>query len=281
VLGLIENRYNYSELTPLGREYVGLQTDAGRMDFLGRCLVEIPGFHEVLKYIIGHNPSYSQLKAWFRTLYEGSSNTADRRFTTAMNYLRDAGLIDQRGTGFVVKKFVGAVAKETTETKEGIGGKSIQRDFKEVTGSDGENQTIKFEVDAQKKERANHVHWNLVTGKSTFLVERGFNALENEHVDLFTAYKDEVVLYEMKSINESNLGLQVRRAVGQLYEYRYIFGVPKAILCIVTNSGISKENRWIADYLAKDRLIAYEWSDDYRTFECSEESKNLLEAFSP
>jgi len=84
----------------------------------------------------------------------------------------------------------------------------------------------------------------------------------------------------MKSINSerSNTLSQIRRAISQLYEYRYIYGQPDASLSIVTNAELSRSQAWLASYLAKDRRIAYEWTTDFQVFHADDASKRLLGA---
>lgn len=280
LLGLIHNQRNYSVLTPLGEEYVTLSTKAARREFLAQCLLETPVFREALKYILHHHPSDEQLRVWFRNFYPGSPNTAGRRFATFFSYLRDADLVRRAGAAYRVSKYEGAVVKEKKVISEGIAGKPVAKtpENAPVPSSTG---SIRYEVDAQKRERANHNHWRLVTAKSAFLDARGWPAYENPHIDLYTQTDRDIVIYEMKSIAQNNLLSQMRKAVAQLYEYRYIFTAPSARLCIVTNGEIQGPDRWLIDYLTRDRLIAYEWTEDFSNFHCSDTSKALLEQFAP
>ncbi len=132
-------------------------------------------------------------------------------------------------------------------------------------------------------ERANLLHWKLVDAKASFLAASGATPHNNAHIDLFAEMKKEFIIYEMKSVNEesTNLLSQVRKAVSQLYEYRFIYARPDARLCIVTNQGVSKENEWILSYLEKDRSIAYEWTDDFVDFNSNPQSKALTGVFAP
>ncbi|HQU09722.1 MAG TPA: hypothetical protein PLV25_07155, partial [Opitutales bacterium] len=107
VLGLITNQQNYAVLTPLGEEFASLNSAAAKMDFLARCLVETPVFHQALHYIHQHNPSDNQLKLWFRTFYPGAQSTADRRFHTFMSYIREAGLLKPSSIGNRLRKYAG------------------------------------------------------------------------------------------------------------------------------------------------------------------------------
>lgn len=282
VLGLILNQQNYAVLTPLGKEFASLDTAAARMDFLARCLVETPVFHEALHYIHQHNPSDKQLKLWFRSFYPGAEGTANRRFHTFIGYLRDAGLLQSSTSKNRLKKFVGSVIKQTVPPTRGLTGRKLKQ-FPPAAPSTGAKGVIRVDVDSQKRERANQIHWNLIDSKSSFLAERKLEPCANEHIDLFADDQGDVILYEMKSVDSvsGNLLSQIRKAVAQLYEYRYIYEEPDARLCIVTNHGITKKDDWLLDYLSRDRLIAYEWTTDFQNFECSDGSKAILGDFVP
>lgn len=279
VLGLIYNQKNYAVLTPLGEEFATLKSAVARMDFLARCLVETPVFHEALFYIHQHSPSDKQLKLWFRHFYPGAEATANRRFQTFTNYLRDAGLLQPSVSRNQLKKFIGNVIKQSRPPTKGLTGR--KRNYSPPTTS--AKGVIRVDIDAQKMERANQIHWKLIDSKSAFLDARQLEPLANEHIDLFADDDGDIILYEMKSVNSEsgNLLAQVRKAVAQLYEYRYIYEEPKARLCIVTNYEITKKDDWLIDYLSKDRLIAYEWTKDFQNFECSVRSRKILGGFVP
>jgi hypothetical protein len=279
VLGLISNERNHANLTPLGEEFATLKNASARMDFLAQCLVESPVFHAALLYIHKHNPNDDQLKRWFRSFFPGAEATANRRFHTFVSYLRDAGLLQTSGSTNRLRKFVGNVVKKPNPPTKGLTGKK-RKQLPPATGAKG---VIRVDVDAQKRERANQIHWKLIDAKSTFLDDRQLEPLANEHIDLFANDQGDIILYEMKSVNaeSGNLLAQVRKAVSQLYEYRFIYNEPAAKLCIVTNHKIAKEDDWLIDYLSKDRLIAYEWTTDFQNFECSARSRKILGDFVP
>lgn len=282
VLGLISSQHNHAVLTPLGAEYASLTSSAARTDFLARCLIDTPVFREALIYIRKHKPTDHQLKVWFRAFYPGAQSTADRRFVTFQNYLRDARLLKRSGASNDLGKYTGGVVKQSTSSTVGLAGRKVKKTIATTpiyttTGS------IRVDIDMQKRERANQTHWQLIAAKSSFLEDRGLQPYENEHIDLYTNMDGDIILYEMKSVDPglSNLLAQVRKAVAQLYEYRYIYSEPAARLCIVTNAGVAKKDDWLVDYLAKDRSIAYEWTEDFTIFQCHAGSKLLLGSFAP
>lgn len=285
VLGLISNDKNYSILTVLGQEYSEISTDTARTDFLARCLMDTPVFHHALQYIYNNMPSEVQLKAWFRQYYPGANGTADRRFSTFMNYLRDSKLVVGEKGVYKLAKYSGSITK-----KPQIPGQTSIGSKKPLTGLTPRSEApsthsqgiIQIDVDTQKLERANQIHWRLIDAKSSFLTSIGLTPKEHVQIDLFSENSNDFIFYEMKSVNDqsSNLLAQLRKAVSQLYEYRYIYGQPLARLCIVTNKGIPSKEKWLLDYLAKDRSIAYEWTEDFQNFQSNNDSKILTGCFS-
>lgn len=282
ILGLINTTENYSSLTPLGTEYSTLTSELAKMDLLARCLIETPVFREGLRYINQHKPNDTQLRAWFRSFYPGAQSTADRRFSTFLSYLRDADLLGQNGTQNDLLRHRGSVVKEVAQVGDGLTGRSLRQIG--ITAPVFSNAGIvQSDIDVQKLERANQTHWKLIDAKATFLEDRGVEPYSNPHIDLFTNDDGDVILYEMKSVDDKSVNLlsQVRKAVSQLYEYRYIYQEPSARLCIVTNAPVNGADQWLLEYLAKDRSIAYEWTSDFSNFESDANSRALLGNLAP
>lgn len=278
ILGLIRNDQNVAYLTPLGEEYAKLTNDTAKNDFLARCLVETEVFKAALNYIHAHQPNNEQLKLWFKNFYPGATSTADRRFITFQRYLEACNLVKEQNGQIFINKFVGGIVKQTAPDELNLTGKKSGQTKPPVFEKTGK---MNFNIDRQKRERANQIHWKLVDAKSSFLDAAGLESFENKHIDLFSKTDNDTIFYEMKSINTSGTNTipQVRKAIAQLYEYRYIFNEPTAKLCIVTNSKLDNENVWISDYLSKDRLIAYEWTDDFMSFNCDKPAQELLGDF--
>lgn len=270
ILGLIVSAQNYSRLTPLGEEYISCTSDRERLAFLAQCMTKTPVFKSALRYIADTNPSQEQLKNWFEVFYPGSIITARRRFTTFSNYLRSADLVMFDNDQFTLDKFSGAARKETLPVGTG---------FNMPPPAAGLGGIITAEIDATKRDRANHVHWKLVDAKARGLLDAGLSAKDNCNIDLFSDSGGEHILYEMKSLTDDNIFSQIRKAVSQLYEYRYRFAPSTSRLCVITNKELVGDNSWIGDYLENDRNIAYEWTENFEDFNVSEGSSALLERF--
>lgn len=89
-------------------------------------------------------------------------------------------------------------------------------------------------------------------------------------------------IFEMKSSDDSIVIEQVRKAVAQLYEYRYRYyreGQIKqnAILILVLQKSL-KTYSWMKDYLLSDRHIAVCWlKEDGEDFDCFDECRAILD----
>jgi hypothetical protein len=280
LLGLVTNRANRATLTDRGAEYVKLSTREERRAFLAHCLSENELFKAVTKYVADHRPTQSQLSSHIVSIYPGAENTARRRVSSVMAFLTDSGLAVSRGGRYVPGASGGGPLIEETEDEEGLYGKPVETN--PGTGQPVVREgTYTVEVDAAKQERANFTHKRLVTGKAVFLKSRDLPANSNKSIDLYSKSGAATVLYEMKSLDAGNFVAQVRRAISQLYEYRYAFRAPEARLCVVTSGYPEKRSKYYLKYLQEDRQIAYVWTEDFEAFQCEAPSKALLGPFSP
>jgi hypothetical protein len=280
ILGLIVNKGNHSILTPIGEEFSKLKSKTVKSEFLAYRIIETPVFRKALDYIYHKKPDEKKLKLWFNSYYPGSHSTAERRYATFISYLTELNVISINNNLFEIAKYFGALERKEHNPLKTLSGKDISRNIKDELLSRKEINIL-YEVNAQKREQANQMHWKLVISKSSFLSKRGFPAKGNDHIDLFSKVNNNTIIYEMKSINAENILSQIRKGISQLYEYRYIYSTPGAKLCIVGNHNIGRSHVWLLNYLTKDRLIAFEWTDNYQDFYCDHGSKSLLKEFAP
>jgi hypothetical protein len=89
-------------------------------------------------------------------------------------------------------------------------------------------------------------------------------------------------LFEAKSSDDRIVLAQVRKAVGQLYEYRYRYGEtlrPHVVLIVALQNDI-RNFPWLRDYLLRDRHIAVCWLDaNMERLLCPRECHSVLGAF--
>lgn len=108
-----------------------------------------------------------------------------------------------------------------------------------------------------KMERANSVHKTVLEVLKTHLRSRNRDVAESKLVDAYAVLDDGPAIFEVKSITASNERDQVRHAISQLYEYRFLHAMPDASLWIVFSQAPSSQ--WYIDYLAGDRGIRLAW----------------------
>lgn len=81
----------------------------------------------------------------------------------------------------------------------------------------------------------------------------------------------------MKSCNSDNVISQIRKAVSQLYEYRYRydheFPQESTLLCVVVQE---QPYDWYLDYLINDRDINVIWLEGDINLACSSDCDELI-----
>ncbi len=108
-----------------------------------------------------------------------------------------------------------------------------------------------------KLEKANKTHQETLELVSIELEKRGYITQYNNLIDLFCMLKSGPAIFEIKSIHHKNERSQIRHAISQLYEYRYLHNINTAQLFIVLSSKPIEE--WIVNYLQEDREIYVLW----------------------
>ncbi|MCC7362412.1 MAG: hypothetical protein IT317_23225 [Anaerolineales bacterium] len=110
------------------------------------------------------------------------------------------------------------------------------------------------------RERANKAHRQLVNLVATRLRGSGAIPRSNPLIDLSAQVEDVPLIFEMKSTTQVNAHNQVRRAISQLYEYRYLQNLPDARLVIVIELPLHNSVAWMKRYLEEDRQISLIWN---------------------
>lgn len=108
-----------------------------------------------------------------------------------------------------------------------------------------------------KVERATREHERTLTVLCGYLAENGVATAANQLIDAFAELPSGPAIFEVKSINSDNERDQVRHAISQLYEYRFLHNITKATLWIVFSQ--MPDSGWLLDYLVKDRDIKVLW----------------------
>ena len=125
-----------------------------------------------------------------------------------------------------------------------------------------------------RREKANCEHARILKMLASRLRLHYTDVLENTFIDLFLTTGGYKIIFEVKSNNDRNVLSQIRKAIAQLYEYRYRSNLSQAHLCIVLQQKPPQD--WVIDYLLNDRRILICWLVDDVRLECPVECHNIL-----
>lgn len=135
---------------------------------------------------------------------------------------------------------------------------------------------IQVLVDANARERANESHATLTRLVAAKIRAAGAIPKSNALVDLAAELGPNDFLFEMKSSTPRNSRSQVRKAIAQLYEYRYLQRSPKAQMVVVIENPLPAELSWMVDYVVNDRGLLIAWDGDGRTLHFPEAVRDRL-----
>lgn len=125
-----------------------------------------------------------------------------------------------------------------------------------------------------RREKANREHARILNMLAAMIRLKGYEVYENTFIDLYANTPQNTYIFEVKSNNSKNTLSQIRKAIAQLYEYRYRSEMVGAILCIVLQQKPSQA--WVEDYLLHDRNILMCWLVDDVRLECPNECHDIL-----
>lgn len=111
-----------------------------------------------------------------------------------------------------------------------------------------------------KIENANIKHKNTVLALIQYLKRKKYAPIESKLIDTFCFLNSGPAIFEIKSITEDNEREQIRHAISQLYEYRFLHMLPEASLWIVFSE--KPFSQWFIDYLISDRNINVIWAEN-------------------
>lgn len=115
------------------------------------------------------------------------------------------------------------------------------------------NEKIEFTVQKEKYISAIELHQKCQLKLETLLRDFGNNPIETNHIDIYVEIGTTKSIIEVKSVNTANERKQIRSAISQLYEYKYIYGLSDAELYIMLSQ--KPINEWLISYLENDRKI--------------------------
>ena len=120
-----------------------------------------------------------------------------------------------------------------------------------------EDPYIVSQISKAKIERANKSHEYTLQILVNTLQKNGFQVEYSRLIDAYCRLKTGPAIFEVKSITSNNERSQSRKAISQLYEYRYLHSVPNSSLWIVFST--TPFSSWIVNYLENDRGIGVLW----------------------
>ena len=116
------------------------------------------------------------------------------------------------------------------------------------------------QVSKNKLEKANRLHSSTLNILSQTLLRIKCAVKETKLIDAYSVVKGKKFIFEVKSINEGNEREQIRKELSQLYEYRFLYSMMDATLCVVFSQ--KPFSQWLIDYLLQDRQIMVLWVEN-------------------
>lgn len=133
-----------------------------------------------------------------------------------------------------------------------------RKDLAEQERTETATGRLTSEATRRKLGKANADHREVLAALASYLASHGHQIEEGKHVDAFCHLRTGPAIFEVKSISASNELSQCRKALSQLYEYRFRHGLKEASLWLVL-SKIPEAEPWLVEYLCEDRGIRLLW----------------------
>ena len=116
-------------------------------------------------------------------------------------------------------------------------------------------------INLVKCERANQSHYEIEKALADAITKAGDDPNYNENIDLYFYSNKGSLLIEIKSCTENNIHAQIRKAVSQVFEYRFLDAkqlVDPVQLAVVIETPPGLRKRWLLKYL-EEMNIAVAW----------------------
>ena len=194
------------------------------------------------------------LEDFLGTVTATTPKMVKRRLSTIVGWLTQIDLIEDRGGRFFLKQLAGGVeVVDYPALDEPLLPQTHEwNEYRNVsTKLRQEMRTITVLIDEATRERASQAHdmlTKLVAGK---IRTAGGIPKQNKLIDLAARVGDKDYIFEMKSTTQRNFHSQVRAAISQLYEYRYLYSMPNSNLVVVIENPPPDDRRWMLDYVIK------------------------------
>jgi hypothetical protein len=276
ILGFVENHRNNAQLTDRGREFIDLPQR--RSDLLADAVLKSRAIQRTLPFLEAHREKgvrRQELKQFLDEVTETEGKTMiPRRITSVIGWLSGIGMLEKNGDRYYLRGSLpkGVEFVEYKAPDEPLFPKRY--DLDEYNGVAESVRSAKgmltVLIDDAAKERAEKAHKDLTHLVASKIRAAGAIPKKNPIIDLAAQIKDGRYIFEMKSTTAGNIHSQVRRAISQLYEYRYLYlqEVESAKLVVVLENPLPQEKQWLVDYVVKDRHLLIAWDGDGKTLHC-------------
>jgi hypothetical protein len=114
------------------------------------------------------------------------------------------------------------------------------------------------------RERANQSHYAIEKALASLITKAGHDPKATESIDLYFETNAGSVLIEVKSCTENNIHAQIRKAVSQVFEYRFLYAkqlVQPVQLAIAIETAPDPLKRWLVKYL-EGLNVAVAWLNE-------------------
>ncbi len=275
ILGLVQNipHENRSVLTRAGVRFFRSSGDE-RTHLLAQAVLSsrlAQRFIPFLESRGSQGATRTELESFMGTVTATTAGMVRRRLTTIMTWLKYIGLVAEVNGKYVLKGLPGGVSQvEFSSPEEPLLPHSFQlSEYRSLAKQMRHaSQTLSLVVNQAARERGDESHRMLVDLVASKIRAAGAIPRSNAFIDLAAKVSSQSYIFEMKSTTKSNAHSQVRSAISQLYEYRYIHKLPTAKLVVVIEHPPSRELEWIVDYVVKDRELLIAWDGDRKTVHC-------------
>ena len=271
---------NKSVVTPLGRKYL-LADTAAKKQLWGQSILKASIFQRVIPLFESKQQGISreELEQFIeRVTTKTTRSMVHRRVVSILSWLEYAGIIRSQGTVYVLDRLPGSVSvidyNDPTEPLLPTRFELTEYNTVESRVSAFKN-TIKYELDRTKRDRANYSHKRLTNLLAHKIRQNDGIPKSNVLIDLATQINAQKYIFEVKSATERNMRSQIRRGISQLYEYRYLQNIPDANLVLVLEKPLAEKLSWYQDYLINDRQIYLMWDGD-DVFYCPDAIRSSL-----
>lgn len=270
---------NISRLTDKGRNLLAAPPDQ-RRKILTVSVLGVSSVQNVVGMLTSSKGAVplDRIESAIRVLANTTHGMAERRLKTILSWLDDLNITTREDSSVKLLNLPSSVENiEITDPDVPV----LPRpsDLKLFTETSNRLRKarglIRVEVDAAAIERANMKHEKLRSLLSRKIKKCGSYPTYNRFIDLAARISNEDFIIEVKSSGKS-IHSQVRRGISQLYEYRYLQGLPEAKLVLCLENPLSGNYAWLLNYIIEDRGIYVIWDAEDDELFTTENGKTEL-----